>query len=177
MTSHSRRMFSLAAALLVSAGVAQAQGHSQDKDHGHDKDKDRQEHHDEARAQTPAGGWKGDRAQADRRDEDRRDNDRRDGWNNGAKVPPGLAKKPGGMPPGQYKKRYGTQDGVSALSDVFGRHGYTVVRTTNAGSSRYVYYRLRNGSVQRAIVSPGADRLGFSNVPRSLLQEVLTRLY
>jgi len=176
MTGHSRRMFSLAAALLVSAGVAQAQGHSQDKGHGHDKDKDRQEQHDEVRAHAPNTVWKGDRGQADRRD-DRRDDDRRDGWNNGSHVPPGLAKKPGGMPPGQYKKHYGTQDGASVLSDVFGRHGYTVVRTTNSGSSRYVYYRLRNGSVQRAIVSPGTDRLGFSNVPRSLLQEVLTRLY
>ena len=91
-------------------------------------------------------------------------------------VPPGLAKKPGGMPPGQYKKLYPTQ-GASVLRDVFGRHGYTVVRTTPYGQSQYVYYRLPNGTVQRAIVSPGTTRLSFSNVPASLLQEVLSLLY
>ena len=37
------------------------------------------------------------------------------------RVPPGLAKKPGGLPPGQYKKRYATSDGVVVLRDVFGR--------------------------------------------------------
>ena len=91
-------------------------------------------------------------------------------------VPPGLAKKPGGMPPGQYKKLYPTQ-GASVLRDVFIRHGYTVVRTTPYGESQYVYYRLPNGTVQRAIVAPGTSRLSFSNVPASLLQEVLSLLY
>jgi len=91
-------------------------------------------------------------------------------------MPPGLAKK-GGLPPGQAKKLYRATDGVVALREVFGRHGYTLVRTQPYGNSQYVYYRLGNGSVQRAVVVPGADRLAFQNVPQLLLQEVLARLY
>ena len=91
-------------------------------------------------------------------------------------VPPGLAKK-GGLPPGQAKKIYRPDDGVGVLRDVFGQHRYTVVRTSNNGDTRYVYYRLRDGSTRRAIVSPGAERLTFRNVPESLLREVLARLY
>lgn len=91
-------------------------------------------------------------------------------------VPPGLAKK-GGLPPGQAKKIYRADDGVSVLRDIFGRHGYTVVRTANSGNSRYVYYRLKDGTIRRAVVSPGTDRLAFSNVPDALLREVLARLY
>jgi hypothetical protein len=93
-----------------------------------------------------------------------------------AKVPPGLAKK-GGLPPGQAKKIYRADDGVGVLRDIFGQHGYTVVRTANNGESRYVYYRLRNGTIRRAIVTPGPDRLAFRNVPDALLREVLARLY
>jgi hypothetical protein len=92
------------------------------------------------------------------------------------RVPPGLAKK-GGLPPGQAKKLYRATDGVVVLRDVFGRHGYTVVRTQPYGNSQYVYYRQGNGLVQRAIIVPGAQRLTFQNVPQSLLQEVLGRLY
>jgi hypothetical protein len=91
-------------------------------------------------------------------------------------VPPGLAKK-GGLPPGQAKKLYRADDGVAALRDVFGRHGYTVVRTANSGDTRYVYYRRRNGTLQRAIVMPGSDRLRFRNVPDALVREVYSRLY
>jgi len=92
------------------------------------------------------------------------------------KVPPGLAKK-GGLPPGQLKKLYRADDGVVVLRDVFGRHGYTVVRTTNSGDSRYVYYRLGDGSVHRAIVMPGSSRLRFRNVPDALVREIYSRLY
>jgi hypothetical protein len=91
-------------------------------------------------------------------------------------MPPGLAKKPGGMPPGQYKKLYPSQ-GATALRTVLTRRGYTYVRTTPYGQSQYVYYRLPNGTTQRAIVGPGTQRLTFSNVPPSLLQEVLGLLY
>jgi hypothetical protein len=89
---------------------------------------------------------------------------------------PGLAKKPGGMPPGQYKKLHPTQ-GASVLREVLGRHGYTYVRTTPYGESQYVYYRAADGVVRRAIVSQGPQRLTFTNVPSSLLQEVLSLLY
>jgi len=92
------------------------------------------------------------------------------------KVPPGLEKK-GGLPPGQAKKIYRADDGVVVLRDIFGQHGYTVVRTANSGDSRYVYYRLRNGAVRRAIIIPGPERLTFRNVPDLLLREVLARLY
>ena len=102
------------------------------------------------------------------------DNDNRD---NGRRVPPGLAKK-GGLPPGQAKKMYRATDGVDALRDVFGRHGYTVVRTQPYGTRQYVYYRQGStGLVQRAVIYPGTDRLTFQNVPQVLLQEVLARLY
>jgi len=90
-------------------------------------------------------------------------------------VPPGLAKK-GGLPPGQAKK-YRPDDGVIVLRDVFSTHGYRVIRTANDGESRVVYYRLRDGSLRRAIVRPGADQLIFVNVPNLLLREVLGRLY
>ena len=92
------------------------------------------------------------------------------------KVPPGLAKK-GGLPPGQAKKIYRPDEGVVVLRDVFGRHGYTIVRTASNGDARYVYYRASDGTVRRAIIRPGTDRLAFSNVPAVLLREILARLY
>ena len=162
-----------AAALLVaSAGTAQAQG----KGHGKEQKS----------AQAARGD---DRHRDDRRvDDQRRGDDRRvydsrgdydpryDRARNG--VPPGLAKKPGGMPPGQYKKLYTADQGAYVLSDVLGHRGYTIVRRADAGTSEYVYYRDRDGRLRRAIVSPGDDRrLHFSNVPSSLLTEVLSRLY
>ena len=67
--------------------------------------------------------------------------------------------------------------GAYVLSDVLGRHGYHVVRTADAGDSRYVYYRDQSGNLHRAIVSPGSDRLHFSSVPSTLLQELYARLY
>ncbi len=92
-------------------------------------------------------------------------------------IPPGLAKKPGQMPPGQYKKLY-PNDGANMLDEVLRRHGYVVNRIVPVGTSRYVYYRAPNGTTwRRAIVTPGTTRLGFSNVPSSLLQEVLNLLY
>src|SRR5205085_12589874 len=72
------------------------------------------------------------------KDKDRRDDVVRVESRGSVAVPPGLAKKPGHMPPGQYKKLYPTQ-GVTVLRDVFGRHGYTVVRTSPYGQSQYVY--------------------------------------
>ena len=92
------------------------------------------------------------------------------------KIPPGLAKK-GGLPPGQAKKLYRADDGVVVLRDVFGRHGYTVVRTSNSGDARYVYYRLGNGTLRRAVVMPGSSRLRFRNVPDALIREIYSRLY
>lgn len=91
-------------------------------------------------------------------------------------TPPGLAKK-GGLPPGQAKKLYRPDEGVVILRDIFSRHGYIIVRTVNSGDSRFVYYRSKDGRVHRAVVSPGAERLGFENVPAALLREVLAKLY
>ncbi len=98
------------------------------------------------------------------------------GQGNGSKVPPGLAKK-GGLPPGQAKKLYRADDGVVVLRDVFGRNGYTVVRTSADGDRRYVYYRAADGDLRRAVVYPGTERLAFDNVPSALLRQVLARLY
>jgi len=91
-------------------------------------------------------------------------------------VPPGLAKK-GGLPPGQAKKVYNTDEGVGSLRDVLTRHGYTVVRTRADGASRDVYYRYHNGSLHRAVVSPGTNELGFSNVPSSVLRDLRSMLH
>jgi hypothetical protein len=91
-------------------------------------------------------------------------------------VPPGLAKK-GGVPPGLAHHRYNADEGAGTLRDILGRHGYTVVRTRTEGSRRDVYYRYRNGTLRRAVVAPGTDRLSFSNVPATVLRDVLARLY
>jgi hypothetical protein len=96
---------------------------------------------------------------------------------NGSRVPPGLAKKPGQMAPGQYKKRYGTSEGASVLSENLRRRGYTVSRVAPYGQSQYVYYRLRNGAEQRALVSSGTNQLQFTNVPATVLQAVLAQLH
>jgi hypothetical protein len=196
MRAHLPRLIGAAAATLffVTAGSAQAQGKSHDNGHGkghdndhaavldqrhHDDDHDarRDEHHDQhdprydhaqanPHAQTDP---RYDHGQYDPRYDDRQYSGRR--------IPPGLAKKPGGMPPGQYKKLYSANQGAGVLRDVLGRRGYPVVRSTDVGESEYVYYRNHDGSIRRAIVSPGTDRLRFSNVPSTLLSEVLSRLY
>ncbi len=158
------RIFGLSAAALVLASTARAQGK------GHEKDK--------GKSAAPA---KAKRAEVRRSDGVIVRDGRRDvygnGYGTGAKVPPGLAKKPGQMPPGQYKKRYGTSEGADVLGGILRRRGYSVLRVVPSGDSRYVYYRLRDGGERRAIVSPGTDRLRFSNLPSSLLQEVLAALY
>jgi hypothetical protein len=145
------RAATIAAALLMVAGAAQAQG----KGHG-DKGKDKVVVVQRSNGEVVA---------VPRHDVAVR------------KVPPGLAKKPGMMPPGQYKKLYTTSQGADVLSSVFRRHGYTVTRIVPSGTSRYVYYRLRNGREHRAIIRPGTDRLSFVNVPSSLLSQVLSSLY
>ena len=134
--------------LCLTAGTAHAQG----KGHGRDRDHDRSRSHVREQYRVPPGLARQ------------------------GKIPPGLAKK-GGLPPGQAKKLYRADDGVIALRDAFGRHGYTVVRTANSGDTRYVYYRLRNGTVHRAIVMPGSDRLRFRNVPDALAREIYSRLH
>lgn len=162
-----------AALLIASAGTAQAQGKGHGKEHKNAQADARDERRDERRVYD------------DRRDERRDDRhvyesrgDYDPRYDRGRRgVPPGLAKKPGQMPPGQYKKLYTTHQGASVLSDVLGRRGYPVVRSTDAGASEYVYYRDHDGRIRRAIVSPGDDRLRFSNVPSSLLGEVISRLY
>ncbi|MBA3672630.1 MAG: hypothetical protein H0W68_11515 [Gemmatimonadaceae bacterium] len=173
MRNHSARLFGLAAAALVLAtGSAAAQG----KGHGNDKVKDKG--NDKGNDEIHGKGQDG------RHDDDVvrvpgsviiRDGDRV--YGNGRKVPPGLAKKPGHMPPGQYKKRYGTREGASVLGGIFNSNGYTVQRITRYGQSQYVYYRTADGRTARAIVSPGADRLQFNNVPASILSLVLAQLY
>jgi hypothetical protein len=147
------RTLGIAAAVVTLATSAQAQGKGKHKDKGkHDKDQ---------RGTVVVRRADGDVIVAPR----------------ARKVPPGLAKKPGQMPPGQYKKIYGTGDGASVLSDILRRRGYVVTRLVPYGDSRYVYYRLNDGTIRRAVVSPGPDRLSFSNIPAAILQEVLSRLY
>ena len=182
MRSHTYRLFGAAtAALLLVAGTAGAQGKGHgkgegaehgNKGRGHDNAQvEQRDDRDGRDLRTDRGVYNGGVYQG-------RDNrDGRDVYGNGRKVPPGLAKKPGQMPPGQYKKRYGTNDGASVLSDILNRRGYNVVRTQPYGNSQYVYYRTRDGRLQRAIVTPGTERLGFSNVPTAIIREVLARLY
>ena len=179
MRVHFHRLAGVAAAalLVASASPARAQGKGHDKEHRSASADDR--HRDDRD--------RDDRARDDRHRDVSRPDDRHAYDHRGdhdarydrahRRVPPGLAKKPGGMPPGQYKKLYDTHQGASVLSDVLGRRGYTVVRHADAGTSEYVYYRDRDGRTHRAIVSPGSERLRFSNVPSSLLSEVIARLY
>jgi hypothetical protein len=134
--------------LCLALGTAGAQG----RGNGHDRNRERDRYRDRQDYRVPPGLARQ------------------------GKIPPGLAKK-GGLPPGQAKKLYRADDGVVALRDVFGRHGYTVIRTANSGNTRYVYYRSRNGTVRRAIVMPGSDRLRFRNVPDALVREIYSRLY
>jgi hypothetical protein len=155
MRTH-RVIFAATAALALAAGSANAQGKSHDKDHGKAKSHISREDADAIRL--------------------RELNEARY-RNTGSRVPPGLAKKPGQMPPGQYKKRYGTSEGASVLGDIFRRRGYTVTRVAPYGQSQYVYYRLRDGGERRALVSNGTDRLQFTNVPQTVLQAVLAQLY
>ena len=82
---------------------------------------------------------------------------------------------PGGMPPGQYKK-YSPDQGVGILSEILRRHGYSVVRTSSRGDSRYVYYRTSGGTLRRATVAPGSDRLNVSNLPNPIMREMLSKI-
>jgi hypothetical protein len=184
MPAHLSRYISAAVATLffATAGTAHAQGKSQGKGHdkGHDKSHTeavRDDHHADNHEVLREAQRRQNDPRYEQRDGDHRNDPRYDGRQNARRIPPGLAKKPGGMPPGQYKKMYRAHDGAGVLRDVLDRRGYTVVRSADAGESEYVYYRLRDGSVRRAVVSPGAERLRFSNVPNSLLSEVLARLY
>jgi hypothetical protein len=167
MRSHTKRMFGLAMAALVLAGSAEAQGKSKAKSQG--KSEAKQHEHVAKPQKTKRGDVITSEGVVIRRD------DRVPG--NGVKVPPGLAKKPGQMPPGQYKKRYGTNEGASVLSDILRRRGFAVDRIVPSGESQWVYYRMPDGSLRRVIVSPGTDRLRFTNLPTAILQEVLARLY
>ena len=168
MRTHLVRTLELTAAVLLLAASAQAQGNSQGKGKAHN------EHPATAKgADARRSGH--DVIRGGNRDVIRGGN--RDVYGNRASVPPGLAKKPGQMPPGQYKKRYGTYEGADVLGGILRRRGYPVLRVVPAGESQYVYYRMRDGSQRRATVSPGTDRLVFRNVPTSLLQEVLAKLY
>jgi hypothetical protein len=151
MRSHILRAFGIATAALALASSAQAQG----KGKGRDRDRER----DDRQRSSVVHRANGDVLLVPRN------------------VPPGLAKKPGQMPPGQFKKRYTTLQGANTLAGVLRRRGYAVQRVVPSGSSRIVYYRGQDGLVHRAIVSPGTNQLGFSNVPSSLLQEVLSALY
>ena len=179
MRTHSRLAGIAIAALVLGAGAASAQGKGHDKGKEHDKhdgDEVRTSTGDVIRDPRGVGSDRNGRVVIRGRDDrDVRDGDEHRGG--GHRVPPGLAKKPGQMPPGQYKKHYGTNEGADILGGIFRRNGYTVSRVVPNGQSQYVYYRLRDGSERRAIVSPGTDRLQFNNVPATLLQQVLSALY
>ena len=148
---------------MLAAASAQAQhgNHGRGKDRGHVTTITRRDdvRHDGVFGRRPNGDIYRDVYRSDRR------------------VPPGLAKKPGQMPPGQFKKRYRAYEGAGALSDILRQRGYRAVRVVPSGDSRYVYYRLNDDAERWAMVRPGADRLYFDNVPSSLLQAVLAQLY
>jgi hypothetical protein len=177
-----------AAAMMIAFGSADAQGKS--KANGSAKvDKAASA---SAKGSTRAGDvvrtrdgnviWRDGRVEPDRRD-GRVERDRRDGrtartvYGNGTKVPPGLAKKPGQMPPGQYKKVYSTRQGAGVLEEILRRRGYAVQGISTYGDAHAVYYRRADGSIARALVSQRNDRLGFTNIPAVVLQEVVARLY
>jgi hypothetical protein len=85
--------FAMAALFFASAGTAQAQGK------GHGKGHEKNDH-----AQVRSDDRYRDRDHyRDARSEHRSDYDHRYVQSRQS-IPPGLVKKPGGMPPGQYKK-------------------------------------------------------------------------
>jgi hypothetical protein len=156
------RTVGLASIALLIAATAQAQGRKHDRnDH---------------RSHERSGDWHDGR----RRDvyvrDVRHDRDGRDNRFYGRRVPPGLAKKPGQMPPGQFKKHYRAYQGADVLGDILRRRGNRV-RIVSAGEARYVYYRPNYGAERWVLVRPGTNRLYFDNAPSSLLQAVLERLY
>lgn len=158
------RTLTITTALLVLSGPAHAQGKSHGKG-GEHKDRDRDDRGDDVVRQRESDGVFR-----------RRDGDVIVAPQKDRKVPPGLAKKPGQMPPGQYKKVYRSTDGARVLSDILRGRGYVVTRLEPAGDTRVVFYRSADGIEHRAVVSPGAERLVFTNVPTAILQEVLARL-
>lgn len=197
MFKHARNIAgAVAASLVLFSASADAQGKSKDKgerkenakgqitvqrtadgdwDRNRDGVRNDRDHKNKGDKNRNSAGVRDDRVHRDNGDWDRN----RDGVRDGTvrKVPPGLAKKPGQMPPGQYKKRYGTAQGASVLGEILGQRGYTAIRTEPFGTSQYVYYRTSDGVTQRAIVGPGTDRLTFTNVPADLVRLVLARLY
>jgi hypothetical protein len=203
MRSYRAGLFSLSvAALLMAGSSAEAQGKGQGKAKAKAGTavKANAAIDSRAGARLPDGTTVDDviRARRDQRDRgnvilrDRRDRDdgiwrdgrrdgRRDGasrvYGNGTKVPPGLAKKPGQMPPGQYKKYYTTKQGAGVLSDILRGRGYPVQRISPYGDGQAVFYRRPDGTIARAVVSQRSDRLGFSNIPSAVLAEVMARLY
>jgi len=186
MRSQMKRILGLGVVALALATTAQAQG----RGHGRNSERaaraDRRGDHDGDRDVYRSDVYRRGDQGVYRRDDG-------DIYGNGRWVPPGLAKKPGQMPPGQYKKRYGanqtygvyqpyyqpygTYQGASVLSEILRSRGYPVLRVSPVGESHYVYYRQHDGAQRRAIVSPGTNRLLFNNVPASILQAVLSRLY
>jgi len=189
MRSQITRTLGLAATALALATSAQAQGRGHGRGSDHAALADRRSSDDDHDRDRDRDVYRGDIHRRDTHDIYRRDDGDiyrgpdRDIYGNGRWVPPGLAKKPGQMPPGQYKKlygnrqRYGAYQGASVLSEILRGRGYPVLRVAPAGGAQYVYYRLHDGPQRRAIVSPGSDRLLFDNVPASILQAVLSRLY
>lgn len=166
------RTVGLATTALLIAATAQAQGRKHDKDDHRSRERTQERH--EVRGRDA-------HVRDVRHDRDGRDDrggryDRYDRVYD-RRVPPGLAKKPGHMPPGQYKKRYRAYEGATALSEVLRRRGDRVIRVVPAGEARYVYYQPAYGAERWVLVRPGTDRLYFDNAPTSLVQAVLARLY
>jgi hypothetical protein len=157
----------------VAPASAQGRGHGNSGDHGNGGSHANGGNHGASAAHRNGGDNDRD---GDRGDVENRRPDVPPGLAKKGGVPPGLAKK-GGLPPGQAMHRYEPDEGVGTLRNVLAQHGYTVVRTRNDGTSRDVYYRYRNGALRRAVVSPGTNELGFSNVPSSVLRDLRSMLH
>lgn len=167
----SRSIAAAAVMAVLAAGSATAQGRGQGK--GEEKRQDKP-----AKAQPAT---RVDRDAATRRTQPAaRTRPRTDGGAIGHTAAPPKGGTPpghGGTPPGQLKKMYRTDDGLWVLRDVLRDRGYTVTRLSRSNDHRYVYYRLPDGTIRRAVVQPGTDRLQFANVPDIVLREVIARLY
>ncbi len=171
---HITRSIAIAAMMTaLAAGSAAAQGNSANKGKGQEQSPKAQ-----PAARSPAKGNPAVR-QAPRQDDTRRAQPaaRTTPRPQGAALGHAAAPPKGGTPPGQAKKRYRTDDGLWVLRDVLLDRGYTITRLARANDHRYVYYRLPDGTIRRAAVQPGDDRLHFVNVPDLVLRQVLARLY
>jgi hypothetical protein len=98
-------------------------------------------------------------------------------------TPPGHLKKELGLKsassvaPGHTKRHVTMIQGVNATRTVLQRNGYEVIRVLPYNGTEIVYYRNGpTGTLQRIVVVPDGEVVGFRYAPQSLLSLILAQL-